>query len=254
MADQSSNNLEAGWYPDTDLVDTERYWDGKSWTNKRRAVNVSLDTPNHRVINSANPSGDSKIKELWLVATGKPGDTKGKKTLRRVITFVVLMGVLSALGGNTDSSTTDTSTSPKSVSATPKVSVSPTSEATPSESASPTPIPMSPVEFKVSALGDISDMRKDFSDFEIVLNKGGLLRLMGNILEVEFNIGQLQALTPPDKYSEKFNAKLTALESTVDNLSEAVTDAESSISNTKTKLGKCRAALNALESYVKSVN
>jgi len=113
---------------------------------------------------------------------------------------------------------------------------------------------MSPVEFKVSALGDISDMRKDFSDFEIVLNKGGLLRLMGNILEVEFNIGQLQALTPPDKYSEKFNAKLTALESTVDNLSEAVTDAESSISNTKTKLGKCRAALNALESYVKSVN
>jgi hypothetical protein len=266
MADQSSNNLEAGWYPDTDLVDTERYWDGKSWTNKRRAVNVSLDTPNHRVINSANPSGDSKIKELWLVATGKPGDTKGKKTLRRVITFVVLMGVLSALGGNTDSSTTDTSSGTESAAPTPMVTQSPSSEPTPAESASattepsasatasPTPTPMSPTEFRVSALGHISDMRKDFSDFETVLNKGGMLRMLGNIVELEFNIAQLEVLTPPDKYSVRFKEKLTALNLAVDQLSDAVSDPESSVSNTKVKLGKCRSALSVLESYVKTVN
>ena len=97
-------------------------------------------------------------------------------------------------------------------------------------------------------------MRKDFSDFETVLNKGGLLRLLGNILEVEFNIGQIKSLTPPDKYSDNFAVKLTALEQAVDELSGAVTNPESSVSNTKIKLEKCRSALNALETYVKTVN
>jgi len=252
MTDKNQNDLVAGWYPDTDLVNTERYWDGKSWTNKRRATNVSLDKPGHKVISSTSPSGDSKIKELWQIATGKPGDTKGKKTVRRVITFILLMTVLSAFSGNNETSTNTSPTVSKSP--TPAVSESPTIEASPSESASPTPVPMSPVEFRVSALGDIADMRKDFSDFETVLKEGGLLRLLGNVLEIEFNIGQLQSLTPPDKYSSKFAEKLASLELTIDELSEAVTSPESSTSNTKSKLGKCRSALSSLESYVKSVN
>jgi hypothetical protein len=252
MTDKDLNNLAAGWYPDTDLVNTERYWDGKSWTNKRRATNVSSDKPAHKVIGSNSPSGSSKIKELWQVATGKPGETKGKKTVRRVITFVLLMAILSAFSGSAETSTNSSPTA--SESPTPAVSESPTIEASPSESASPTPVPMSPVEFRVSALGDIADMKKDFSDFEIVLNEGGLLRLLGNVLEIEFNIGQLKSLTPPDKYSAKFAEKLTSLELTIDELSEAVTSPESSTSKTKSKLGKCRSALNSLESYVKSVN
>ena len=252
MTDKNPNDLVAGWYPDTDLVNTERYWDGKSWTSKRRATNVSSDKPASKVISSTSPSGDSKLKEVWQIATGKPGETKGKKTVRRVITFVLLMSILSALSGNSETSTNSSSTA--SESPTPAASESPTPAASPSESASPTPVPMSPVEFRVSALGDIADIRKDFSDFEIVLNKGGLLRLLGNILEIEFNVGQLQSLTPPDKYSTKFAEKLASLELAVDDLSEAVTSPESSTSNTKSKLGKCRSALNSLESYVKSVN
>jgi hypothetical protein len=180
------------------------------------------------------------------------------------------MAFFSGLGGNTETSTTDTSSGTESASPTPTVTQSPSNEATPSPtptvtnsattepsasaSASPTPTPMSPTEFRVSALGDISDMRKDFSDFETVLNKGGLIRLFGNILEIEFNIGQLQSLTPPDTYSDRFKEKLAALNVTVDELSEAISDPESSVSNTKVKLGKCRSALSVLESYVKSVN
>lgn len=260
MTDKNLNNLAAGWYPDTDLVNTERYWDGKSWTNKRRATNVSSDKPAHKVINSTSPAGGSKIKELWQIATGKPNESKGKKALRRVISFILLMVVLSAFSGNTETSTNSSPTvseSPTptvSESPTPSVSESPTVEVSPSESASASPVPMSPVEFRVSALGDIADMRKDLSDFEIVLNKGGLLRLLGNVLEIEFNIGQLKSLTPPDKYSAKFAEKLASLELTVDELSEAVTSPESSTSKTKSKLGKCKSALNSLESYVKSVN
>jgi hypothetical protein len=270
MADQNPNTLAAGWYPDTDLVDTERYWDGKSWTNKRRVINVLSESPTHKVINSASPSGGSKIKPLWQFATGKPGESKGKKALRRIATFVVVMAFFSALGGNTDSSTTDTSSGTESASPTPAVTQSPTNEATPSTtptvtnsptnqssasaSASPTPTPMSPTEFRVSALGHISDMRKDFSDFETVLNKGGMLRMLGNIVELEFNIAQLEVLTPPDKYSVRFKEKLTALNLAVDQLSDAVSDPESSVSATRAQLGKCRSALSALESYVKSVN
>lgn len=266
MADQNPNTLAAGWYPDTDLVDTERYWDGKSWTNKRRVINVLSESPTHKVINSASPSGGSKIKPLWQFATGKPGESKGKKALRRIATFVVVMAFFSALGGNTNSSTTDTSSGTESASPSPAVTQSPSSEPTPAESASattepsasasasPTPTPMSPTEFRVSALGHISDMRKDFSDFEAVLNKGGMLRMLGNLVELEFNIAQLDVLTPPDKYSARFKEKVAALNVTLDALSDAVEDPESSVSATRAQLGKCRSALSTLESYVKTVN
>jgi len=254
MSEENSNNLAAGWYPDTDLVDTERYWDGKTWTNKRRATNISSDVRSHKVINSSTPSSTSKVKDFWQVATGKPGESKGKKAFRRIISFIILMAVLSALGGNTETSSTSSPTVSESPTPTPVVTDTPTIAATPVESTSPTPIPMSPVEFRVSALGDVADMRKDFSDFEVVLSKGGLLRLMGNILEIEFNIGQLQALTPPDQYSVKFSEKLLALDVAVDGLSSAVTDPESSTSNTRNWLSKSRSALNSLEAFLKSVD
>lgn len=254
MSEENSNTLAAGWYPDTDLVDTERYWDGKAWTNKRRATNISSDIKSHKVINSSTPSSSSKVKDFWYVATGKPGEPKGKKAVRRIISFFILMAVLSALGGNTETSTNSSPAVLETTTPAPEVSETPSAEASPTESTSPTPIPMSPVEFRVSALGDVADMRKDFSDFEVVLNKGGLLRLMGNILEIEFNIGQLQSLTPPDQYSAKFSEKLLALNVAVDGLSNAVTDAESSTSNTKNQLSKCRSALNSLEAFLKSVD
>lgn len=254
MSEENPNTLAAGWYPDTDLVDTERYWDGKTWTNKRRATNVLTNVQTHKVINSSTPNSTSKVKDFWQVATGKPGESKGKKAIRRIISFIVVMVVLSALGGNAETSTTSSPTVSKSPTPAPTVSETPSTEATPIESTSPTPIPMSPVEFRVSALGEVADMRKDFSDFEVVLGKGGLLRLMGNILEIEFNIGQLQALTPPDQYSVKFSEKLLALDVAVDGLSSAVTEPESSTSNTRNWLSKSRSALNSLEAFLKSVD
>jgi hypothetical protein len=254
MSEENPNTLAAGWYPDTDLVDTERYWDGKSWTNKRRATNISSNVQSHKVINSSTPNTSSKMKDFWQVATGKPGESKGKKAVRRITSFIILMAVLSALGGNTETSTTSSPTVSESPTPAPMVSETPTTEATPVQSTSPTPIPMSPVEFRVSALGEVADMRKDFSDFEVVLSKGGLLRLMGNILEIEFNIGQLQSLTPPDQYSVKFSEKLLALDVAVDGLSSAVTDPESSTSNTRNWLSKSRSALNSLQAFLKSVD
>ena len=97
-------------------------------------------------------------------------------------------------------------------------------------------------------------MRKDFSDFEAVLNKGGMLRMLGNLVELEFNIAQLDVLTPPDKYSASFKEKVAALNVTLDALSDAVENPESSVSATRAQLGKCRSALSVLESYVKTVN
>lgn len=253
MADQNPNNLAAGWYPDTDLVDTERYWDGKSWTNKRRATNVSVGSPTHKVNDSVSSSGGSKVTELWQIATGKPGETKGKKVARRIISFIVFVAIINGVNSSTESTSTDSPSATESASPTPTATTSPTTEATPTESASPTPVPMSPVEFRVSALGDVADMRKDLSDFEVVLNDGGFLRLLGNILEIEFNIGQLLSLTPPDEYSAKFAEKLSALELAVKELSDAVTNSESSTSQTKAKLKNCRSALSALETFLKSV-
>jgi hypothetical protein len=78
--------------------------------------------------------------------------------------------------------------------------------------------------------------------------------MLGNLVELEFNIAQLEVLNPPDKYFDRFKEKLAALNAATDGLSEAISDPESSVSNTKVKLGKCRSALSVLESYVKSVN
>jgi hypothetical protein len=206
------------------------------------------------------------LKDLWQVATGKPDETKGKKALRRIVSFFLLIMILGAMGGSTDStvssspSVTESPTSAPPVSETPTTeqtpteSTSPTPEPTPSVSTSPTPIPLSPVEFRVSALGEIADIKKDFSDFEVVLNKGGLFRLLGNILEIEFNIGQLQSLTPPDQYSAKFIERLSKLETAVEGLSSAVTEPDSSTSNTKNWLSKSRSALSSLEAFLKSVD
>jgi hypothetical protein len=254
MSEENSNTLPAGWYPDTDLADTERYWDGKAWTNKRRATNISPEKKTHKVFNSSTTSSSSRLKDLWQVATGKPDETKGKKALRRIVSFFLLIMILGAMGGSTDSTVSSSPSVTESPTSAPTISETPTTEPTPTESTSPTPIPLSPVEFRVSALGEIADMKKDFSDFEVVLNKGGLFRLLGNILEIEFNIGQLQSLTPPDQYSAKFIERLSKLETAVEGLSSAVTEPDSSTSNTKNWLSKSRSALSSLEAFLKSVD
>ena len=118
--------------------------------------------------------------------------------------------------------------------------------------ASPSPTPDSPTYFRSSALGDLADLKKDVSDAQRAVEKGGSWRLLGNAAELAFNIGQLQALTPPTKYAKTWNKQLT----TRDGLSTQFMDSISSgsVSTTRSILKKMLAQAKSMEAYVKKVN
>ena len=119
-------------------------------------------------------------------------------------------------------------------------------------SPSPSPTPDSPTYFRSSALGDLADLKKDVTDAQRALEKGGSWRLLGNAAEIAFNVGQLQALTPPTKYAKTWNKQLT----TLDGLSTQFMDSisSSSVSTTRSILKKMLSQAKAMETYVKKVN
>ena len=119
-------------------------------------------------------------------------------------------------------------------------------------SPSPSPTPDSPTYFRSSALGDLADLKKDVSDAQRALEKGGSWRLLGNAAEIAFNVGQLQALTPPTKYAKTWNKHLT----TLDGLSTQFMDSisSSSVTTTRSVLKKMLAQAKTMETYVKKVN
>ena len=71
---------------------------------------------------------------------------------------------------------------------------------------------LSPVEFAISAEGDIADMRKDLSDSVEALADGGVFRLNTNLVELTFNYAQLEALDAPKPIRAEWNAAMGRLD------------------------------------------
>lgn len=125
------------------------------------------------------------------------------------------------------------------------------------ESASPEPSPTvaatpeGPTDgFALLAAGDIRDMAKDLDDMTVALSEGGLLRLMGNSLELSFNIGQLQSLVPPDSVADEWTEGLSALSAQVDQLSNVI----SGDASEKKVAREIAATLDALTALLKVVD
>lgn len=127
MTGEKTGPLSAGWYPDTDLVDTERYWDGKAWTDKRRATKISSDEAS-KSNTPANLSQNDTVRKVWHFATGSPGDSKKKRYLRSSLSALLIISFLSSFSSNEE---TGSSTQ------TPQPTVSATSTQDPEPSASP---------------------------------------------------------------------------------------------------------------------
>lgn len=173
----------------------------------------------------------------------------GRKLWQRILIGFFALAIITS-PFNSSSSTNSPVQNENSKVATPSESVS----ATPSESASATPsaAPMSPVEFRVAALGDLRDMRKDVADLKSVLAEGGRARLITNTLELSFNLGQLQSLDPTDEILLKWSDYLKSLEESVDSFSDGLS--EDSTSLIYKKLDVILAKISSAESYVKSVS
>ena len=166
---------------------------------------------------------------------------------------LILIGIFSIFAASLTDTSNENSESPKpspTLTATEtatQVTVSPSATV----SASATPTPESPVFFRTSALGNLDDMRRDVSDARAALNEGGLWKLYGNLVEIEFNLGQLEALTPQPEYEKKWYESLLKLQSAVDVFSEGL-DGDS-ISSSKRHLDGILSAISSVERTAKTI-
>jgi len=92
-------------------------------------------------------------------------------------------------------------------------------------------------------------MSKDLADLERALNEGGLFRTVGNVLELSFNLGQLQSLTPPTEIADDWNAGMERLESLIDEVSSDVQE-EASLRTTRSDIAKTKKQVTALRDVI----
>jgi len=109
----------------------------------------------------------------------------------------------------------------------------------------------SPVEFAISAGGDIEDMRKDLRDSADALADGGLFRLSTNLVELTFNYGQLDALDPPEQVRADWEAAMASLDAALEAYRTSL-DGES-LDGVGQALAAIDAALTQLSAIAESV-
>lgn len=170
--------------------------------------------------------------------------------------IAILIGIFVIAVSSTvsESETNNESANP---SASPTAETSPTEQASPtaspSESTSPSasPTPETPLEFRFAALRDLADLRKDIKEARTGISENGLGKFYWNLVEIRFNLSQLEMLLPRDEYAEKWNAKLAILKKAIEAID---TDDENlTISQAKRHLDAILQAIPALEQIAKSL-
>lgn len=184
------------------------------------------------------------FKRLWTWFIG----LTAKKRALILAGLVALVIASSATDTSVESNVNEVTSSPTST-ASPDPTISETPEASPTASATPTP--ETPLEFRFSALRDLDDLRKDVKDARSGISQEGLGKFYWNMVEIQFNLSQLEGLLPREEYAEKWNSKLLLLSQAVEAID---TDDENlTISSAKSKLDKILQAIPPLEKIAKSL-
>jgi hypothetical protein len=114
-------------------------------------------------------------------------------------------------------------------------------------------VPDSPTIFTASVSGNIADMRKDLSDLEKAIAEDGVLRILGNITEINFNYAQIGARTAPEAIAESWNTEFEALGESVSNLTDRVTN-DGTSKQVNSAIKAVRGNLNSLDALVAELN
>ena len=177
---------------------------------------------------------------LWQWCVG----LSAKKRALILAGFVIL-GVASSF------SETSTENSGSEVVATPLPTPSPSATPAPSVTPEPSRTPESPLEFRFSALRDLDDLRKDVGDARKGISQEGLGKFYWNLIEIQFNLSQLERLLPREAYAKEWNTKLVVLSKAVSNID--MDDENLTISTAKAKLDKILKAIPPLEKIARSL-
>ncbi len=143
----------------------------------------------------------------------------------------------------------------------PEATVTATEEPTAEETATaePTTDPDSEENkgyFVLSGAGQVIDMNKDLDDAVRRAENSQLIRLSGNILELSFNLGQLQSLEAPTSVADQWKEAMTKLEEEIDSISDVLASFvadEASLSEMLDAIENVRSRVNALTPILDSV-
>jgi hypothetical protein len=175
--------------------------------------------------------------------------------------FIIVMSVLflsivaGSLGGANDEAQSPTPQPTVTVTATPTPTED--NEAVDSEveakTASPSPTPTedpnseeSITYFIISSNGQFRDLEKDIRDARKRAEADETFRLLGNILEFSFNLGQLRSLDPPSSIADDWIIGIDKLDLAISKSSDAASDFISGTVSTSQMLK----ALNRVQAQV----
>lgn len=174
--------------------------------------------------------------DLIFVLTGSTKDKQGRKLSAEPadkktqwIVSAVVIGLVVIFGAATNSNRNSENTAVSNVVETTKAKPVTTQKSTPTVSATPTATtPAAPAQDSASNIaafasgghGDLADMNKDLNDMVMRASNNQNIRLMGNTIELAFNIGQLETLTPPTSVAGSWAPQLAALSAAVTQVSD----------------------------------
>lgn len=170
-----------------------------------------------------------------------------EKPLYQRTWFIVVMSVLflsivaGSLNGGNDNEQSAAPEPTETASATPSETPTPTPTPTEEESepdtetdsasASPSPTPTVDPDsddnvayFLISSNGQFRDLDKDIRDAGKRAEADQSFRLLGNILEFSFNLGQLRSLDPPTAIADDWVAGLAKLDKAIEKSSDAAAE------------------------------
>jgi hypothetical protein len=107
------------------------------------------------------------------------------------------------------------------------------------------------LEFRFSALRDLKDLRNDVNDARVGISEDGLGKFFWNVVEIQFNLAQLESLLPREEYADRWNEKLEILRNAVAQLDTS--DEDLTISKAKSQLNSILNAIPALETIARSL-
>ncbi len=225
------SSVAAGWYSSPENPNQNRYWDGVQWTHHvapaapQPSPSVAPTTPPPAAYPAPSayspPPGPTFPPPAPNVSPAATASSPQKKWLiggAIVAGVIVVSSVNAAIGGanRDDEPFVQASTAPVVVEETEE-SVEPT----------PTPAPaaeevVDAVAFRAQANSHLDDMLKDLGDMVITVQEDGFWRLLSNSGELAFNLGQLEALDVPSNVATTWPESTSALDTTLDTLSDAV--------------------------------
>ena len=213
--------------------------------------------------------------DLVLLLTGQTKDNQGQeldgygksKSTAWVVSALLLgVVVVAGIAGSNAPSSAPQPTTTVTVTATPESSPSesetPVTEETaeqieePSESVTesatpePTETPLEAKPFYIQATNDLNDLLKDIDDSWEDLSRGNSFQVLGNSIELVWNLTQLRSTLPPVEYQEGWSTVLDELEASIDLYRDAVSAWVSEEAFTQ----EVESALSEVEKRAKELN